>query len=55
MTAYGGYAILGLLALHVAGALCHHLIKHHDVLRWMLPSLSLSRQRIGIALPGSRR
>ena len=55
MTAYGGYAILGFLALHVAGAPRRQLIKRDDVLRRMLPSLSLSRQRIGIALPGSRR
>ncbi|MBV9555821.1 MAG: cytochrome b [Pseudolabrys sp.] len=34
----GGYVILGLVALHVAGALRHHFLKRDDVLRRMLPS-----------------
>jgi cytochrome b561 len=33
----GGYVILGLLALHVAGALRHHFIKRDGLLRGMLP------------------
>jgi cytochrome b561 len=36
----GQYAILVLLALHVAGALRHHFLKKDDVLRRMLPGKS---------------
>ncbi len=37
-----GYAILALLALHVAGALRHHFVRRDDVLRRMLPAPAAS-------------
>ena len=40
-----GYAILGLLALHIAGALRHHLVTRDDVLASMAMGLSIPATR----------
>ena len=39
------WAILGLVALHVAGALKHHLIDRDDVMKRMAPSWPAGRER----------
>lgn len=37
-----GFAIAGLVAVHVAAALKHHMVDKHDVLRRMLPGATVS-------------
>ena len=37
--AYAAFLLIGLVAIHICGALFHHFVRRDDVLRRMLPGL----------------